>query len=72
MDQEMGNIKEQKLQWSAVIDPVGGEIFRNYRDWLWGPPGLLYNEYWVFSGGKERPGCDADPSPPSSAVVKKE
>ena len=24
-----------------------------------------------FSGGKERPGRDADPSPPSSAVVKK-
>ena len=23
----------------------------------------------VFPGGKERPGCDADPSPPSSAVV---
>jgi len=22
-----------------------------------------------FPGGKERPGCDADPSPPSSAVV---
>jgi len=29
---------------------------------------------WVpgFSRGKERPGRDADPSPPSSAVVKKE
>jgi len=25
-----------------------------------------------FLGGKERPGRDADPSPPSSAVVKKE
>ena len=25
-----------------------------------------------FPGGKERPGRDADPSPPSSAVVKKE
>ena len=24
-----------------------------------------------FPGGKERPGRDADPSPPSSAVVKK-
>jgi len=28
--------------------------------------------YQVFPGGKERPGRDADPSPPSSAVVKKE
>jgi len=25
----------------------------------------------VFPGGKERPGLDADPLPPSSAVVKK-
>jgi len=28
---------------------------------------LLYNGYRVFPGGKERPGRDADPSPPSSA-----
>jgi hypothetical protein len=28
---------------------------------------------WVpgLSRGKERPGCDADPSPPSSAMIKK-
>jgi len=32
---------------------------------------LLYNEYRVFPGGKERPGRDVEPSPPSSAVVKK-
>ena len=32
---------------------------------------LLYNGYRVFPGGKERPGRDADPSPPSSAVVMK-
>ena len=31
-----------------------------------------YNGYRVFPGGKERPGRDADPSPPSSAVVMKE
>jgi len=37
----------------------------------WGPPSLLYNVYRVFPGGKEWPGRDADPSPPSSAVVKK-
>ena len=37
-----------------------------------GPPSLLYDGYWVFPGGKERPGRDADPSPPSIAVVKKE
>jgi hypothetical protein len=27
--------------------------------------------YWVFTGGEERPARDADPSPPSSAVVMK-
>ena len=30
-----------------------------------------HNGYWFFPGGKERHGRDADPSPPSSAVVKK-
>ena len=51
---------------------MGGEIFRALPDRLWGPPSLLYNGYRVFPGGKERPGRDADPSPSSIAVVKKE
>ena len=46
----------------------GGEIFRTCPDRPWGPPSLLYNGYRVFPGGKKRPGRDADPSPPSSAV----
>ena len=50
----------------------GGEIFRTCPDRPWGPPSLLYNGYRVFPGGKERPGRDADPSPPSNAVVMKE
>jgi hypothetical protein len=29
----------------------------------------MYNGYRVFPGGKERPGRDADPSPPSKAEV---
>ena len=33
-----------------------------------GPPSLLYNGHRVFSWGKEPPGIEADPSPPSSAV----
>jgi hypothetical protein len=33
-----------------------------------GPTSLLYNGYRVFSGGKERSGRNADPSPPSSAI----
>ena len=52
-------------------NPGGGEIFRTCLDRPWGPPSLLYNGYRVFPGGKERPGRDADSSPPSSAVVKK-
>jgi len=49
-------------------NPGGGEIFRTCPDRPWGPPSLLYNGHRVFPGGKERPGRDADPSPPSSAV----
>ena len=37
-----------------------------------GPSSLLHNGYRVFPRGKERQGSDVDPSPPSSAVVKKE
>ena len=51
---------------------MGGEIFRTRPDRPWGTPSLLYNGYRVFHGSKERPGRDADPSPHSSAVVKKE
>jgi hypothetical protein len=39
------------------------------RHFPWGPSSLLYNRYRVFHGGKERLGRDADPSPPSSAVI---
>jgi hypothetical protein len=53
-------------------NPGGGEIFCTCPDQSCGPPSLLYNWYRVFPGGKERPGRDADPSPPSSAVVMKE
>ena len=53
------------------IDPGGGKIFHTCPHRPWGPPSLLYNRYRVFPEGKKRPGRDADPSPPSSAVVKK-
>jgi hypothetical protein len=53
------------------IESGGGEIFHTCPDRPWGPPSLQYNGYRVFSGGKERPGLNADSSPPSSAVVKK-
>jgi hypothetical protein len=51
------------------LNPGGGEIFRTCPNRPWGPLSLLYNGYRVFSGGKEWPGHDADPSPPSSAMV---
>jgi len=47
-----------------------GEIFRTCPDQPWGPPSLLYNGYQVFPRDEEWLGRDADPSPPSSAVVK--
>jgi hypothetical protein len=54
------------------IESRWGEIFRTCPERPWDPPILLYNGYQVFPGGKERPGRDAVPSPPSSAVVMKE
>ena len=50
------------------IESRWDEIFRIYPDRPWGPPSPLYSGYRVFPGGKEQPGRDADPSPPSSAV----
>jgi hypothetical protein len=44
-------------------NPGGGEIFHTCPDRPWGSRSLLYNGYRVFTGGKERPGHDADPSP---------
>ena len=52
-------------------NPGEGEIFHTSPDGPWGPPNLLYNGYRIFLRGKERPGRDADPTPPSSAVVMK-
>ena len=52
-------------------NPDGGEIFPFCPVRPWGPTSLPYNGYRVFPGCKERPGHDADPSPPSRAVVMK-
>jgi len=59
------------LSGPGIESQWGGKIFRNCPDRPWGPPSLLYNRYRAFPCAKERPGRDADPSPPSSAVVKK-
>jgi hypothetical protein len=49
------------------IESLWRRVFRTCPDRPWSPPSLLYSGYRVFHGGKERPGSDADPSPPSSA-----
>ena len=65
----VGIATDYGLEGPGVEPRWGGvEIFRISPDRPWGPPSFLYNGYRVFPGGKERPGRDADPSPPSSAV----
>ena len=53
------------------IESRCGRVFPHLSRPALGPPSLLYNGHRVFPGGKERPGRDADPSLPSSAVVMK-
>jgi hypothetical protein len=66
------SVKQLATGWTVKgANPGGGEIFRTCPDRSWGPPSLLYNGYRVFPRGKERPRRDADPSPPSIAVVMK-
>ena len=52
-------------------NPDGGRDFPHLSIPALGPHNLLYNGYRVFPEGKERPGRDTDPSPPSGAVVIK-
>ena len=73
VDRVVWSVERLTTGWAVRgSNPGGGEIFRTCPDRLWGPRSLPYNGYRVFPGGKERPGRDADPSPPSSAVVIKE
>jgi hypothetical protein len=54
--------------------PVRSRIFSYPRrlDRLWGPLNLLTNGYrGLFPQGVERPGREADHSPPTTAEVKK-
>ena len=53
-------------------NPVGGgRDFPHLSRPALRPTQTLYNGYRLFLGGKKRPGRDADPSPPSSAVAMK-
>ena len=73
VDRVVQSVQQLATGWTVRgSNPGGGEIFRICPDRPWGPPSLLYNVYRVFPGVKEQPGRDADPSPPSNAVVKKE
>jgi hypothetical protein len=49
-----------------------GRDFRHLSRPAMGRPQSPVNGYRVFPGGKDQPRRDADPSPPSSVVVKKE
>jgi len=72
VDQVVQSVQRLATGWTVRgSNPGGGEIFRTFPDRPWGPPSLPYNGYRIFPGVKERPGRDAEPSPPSSAVVKK-
>jgi hypothetical protein len=51
--------------------PVEARFSTSVQTGPWGPPSFLYNGHRVFSGGKERPGRDSDPSPPTSTVGHK-
>jgi hypothetical protein len=57
----------------GVWVPVGSRIFSSPRrpDRLWGPSTLLSNGYRDLSPGINWPRHEADPTPPSSAEVKK-
>jgi len=60
-----------RLDGPGIESRWGARFFAPVQTGRGGPPSLLYNGYRVFPGVKERQGRDADPSPPSSAVVKK-
>jgi len=48
----------------------GGEILHTLADWLWGPPGVLYNWYRLSFPGVKRPGRDVNHPLPCSKEVK--
>ena len=62
-DSSLGIATDYGLDGPGIESRCGGEIFRTCPDRPWGPPSLLYNGYWVISGGggvKVRPGRGAD------------
>ena len=68
----VGIATDYRLHDPGIESRWGRDFPHLSRPALGPPPSLLYIGYRVFPGGKERPGSDADPSPPSSAVVMEE
>ena len=60
------------LDGPGIENPSGGRDFPHLSRPVLGPTQPPVKWAPGLSRGKERPGRDADPSPPSSAVVKKE
>ena len=51
-DSSVGVATRYGLGGPGIESPVVAKIFRTGPDRPWGPPGLLYNGYRVFRGGK--------------------
>ena len=51
------------------LNTSGGKTLCTHPDWLWGPPSLLYNGYWVSLPGEKQPGHAINCSPPFSTFA---
>jgi hypothetical protein len=51
-DSSVGIVTSYGLDDPGIESRLEGEICRTRPDQPWGPPSLLYNGYWVFSGVK--------------------
>jgi len=67
-DSSVGIATGYGLDGPGIEIPVRASFFAPVQTGFGAHPAILYNGYLVFPGDKERPGRDADPSPPSSAV----
>ena len=65
------SVQRLATDWTVwVSNPGGSEIFRTRPDRPWGPPSLLYNQYWVSFPGVKRPGRGVNHPPSSTSEVK--
>jgi len=71
-DSSVGIATELRAGRSGDRTPVGVRLSAPVQTGPGAHPASCKMGTGPFPGGEERPGRDADPSPPSSAVVKKE